>query len=47
MGGILPEESSGVVRPLGIPGAVLLEPEDEIEVLGVLLDEEEPFLKIL
>lgn len=47
MGGILFEDRSGVVHPLGIPCVILPEPEDEIEVFGVLLDEEEPFLEIL
>ena len=47
MGGIVFEDGSGAVRPLGIPGVILLEPEDEIEVFSVLLDEEKPFLKVL
>ena len=45
--GIMSEERSRGVRPLSVPGVVLLEPEDEIEVFRVLLDEEEPFLEIL
>ena len=45
--GIVSEECSRCVRPLGVPGVVLLEPEDEIEAFRVLLDEEEPFFKIL
>ena len=47
MGGVAPEDGSGVVHPLGIPGVVVLEPEDEIVVFSVLLDEEKPLLEIL
>ena len=47
MGGVLSEDRSSVVYPLGIPSVILLEPEDEIEVFSVLLDEEKPFLEIL
>lgn len=47
MRGILFEDGSGVVHPLGIPGVIILEPEDEIQVFCVLLNEEEPFLEIL
>ena len=47
MGGIIFKESPGAVHPLGIPDIVLPEPEDEIQIFCILLNEEEPFLEIL
>ena len=47
MGGISFEDRPGVCHPVGISSAVLLEPEDEIEVFSILLHEEKPFLEIL
>lgn len=47
VGGILPDDRPGVVDPLGIPSIILLEPEDEVKIFGVLLNEEEPLLEIL
>lgn len=41
------DDRPGVVDPLGIPSIILLEPEDEIKIFGVLLNEEEPLLEIL
>jgi len=47
VGGVAFAEGSRVGDPLGIPGVVLPEPEDEIQVFSVLLDEKEPLLEIL
>ena len=40
-------QGSRVFHPLGVASVILLQPEDEIEVFRVLLDEEKPFLEIL
>lgn len=41
------EGRPGIIHPPSIPGIVLLEPEDKIQVFSALLYKEEPFLEIL